>query len=76
MNIPVTGTNPSAPPSIMASLVSMQRGTGMAIVSHYNVAPVMDIYRLGVGTRSGRSISRHQQDHRRGCGSSCRAVLT
>jgi len=43
-NIPVTGTNPNAPPSLMASLVSVQRGTGMAVVSHYNVAPVIDIY--------------------------------
>src|ERR1700685_132169 len=43
-NIPVTGTDPDAPPSIMASLVSMQRGVGMAVVSHYNVAPVIDIF--------------------------------
>ena len=28
----------------MASLVSDQRGTGMAEVSHYNVQPVIDIY--------------------------------
>jgi multidrug efflux pump subunit AcrB len=51
-NIPVTGTNPNAPPSIMASLVSMQRGTGMAVVSHYNVAPVIDIF----GAVSGRDL--------------------
>jgi len=43
-NIPVTGTDPTAPPSIMASLVSVQRGAGMALVSHYNVAPVIDIF--------------------------------
>src|SRR6202030_4077344 len=43
-NIPITGTDPNAPPSIMASLVSMQRGAGMAVVSHYNVAPVIDIF--------------------------------
>ena len=36
-NIPITGTDPNAPPSLMASLVSMQRGAGMAVVSHYNV---------------------------------------
>ena len=51
-NIPVTGTDPNAPPSLMASLVSMQRGTGMAVVSHYNVAPVIDIY----GAVSGRDL--------------------
>jgi len=51
-NIPVTGTDPNAPPSIMASLVSMQRGTGMAVVSHYNIAPVIDIF----GAVTGRDL--------------------
>src|SRR4029077_19224936 len=51
-NIPVTGTDPTAPPSIMASLVSMQRGAGMAVVSHYNIAPVIDIF----GAVTGRDL--------------------
>src|SRR5437868_5509660 len=51
-NIPITGTNPATPPSIMASLVSTQRGTGMAVVSDYNVAPVIDIY----GSVTGRDL--------------------
>jgi multidrug efflux pump subunit AcrB len=51
-NIPITGTNPNAPPSLMASLVSLQRGTGMAVVSHYNVAPVIDIF----GATRGRDL--------------------
>jgi multidrug efflux pump subunit AcrB len=51
-NIPVTGTNPSAAPSLMASLVSVQRGVGMAVVSHYNVAPVIDIF----GAAAGRDL--------------------
>jgi len=51
-NIPITGTDPSAPPSLMASLVSVQRGTGMAVVSHYNVAPVIDIF----GAVAGRDL--------------------
>ncbi len=51
-NIPVTGTDPNAPPSLMASLVSMQRGSGMAVVSHYNVAPVIDIF----GAVAGRDL--------------------
>jgi len=51
-NIPITGIDPAAPPSIMASLVSLQRGTGMAVVSHYNVAPVIDIY----GAATGRDL--------------------
>ena len=51
-NIPITGTNPAAPPSIMASLVSTERGTGMAVVSDYNVAPVIDIF----GSVAGRDL--------------------
>ena len=57
-NIPVTGTDPNAPPSIMASLVSMQRGTGMAVVSHYNVAPVIDIF----GAVAGRDLGSVSSD--------------
>src|SRR5271154_6578717 len=49
-NVPITGTDPAAPPSIMASLVSTQRGAGMAVVSDYNVAPVIDIF----GSVAGR----------------------
>jgi multidrug efflux pump subunit AcrB len=51
-NIPITGTDPTAPPSLMASLVSTQRGAGMAVVSHYNVAPVIDIF----GAVTGRDL--------------------
>jgi multidrug efflux pump subunit AcrB len=51
-NIPITGTDPTAPPSLMASLVSTQRGVGMAVVSHYNVAPVIDIF----GATTGRDL--------------------
>jgi len=51
-NIPITGTDPTAPPSIMASLVSVQRAAGMAVVSHYNVAPVIDIF----GATTGRDL--------------------
>src|ERR1700685_1559096 len=44
VNIPVTSTTGAAAPSLMASLVSVKRGSGMAVESHYNVAPVVDIY--------------------------------
>src|SRR5579872_4503458 len=52
VNIPVTGTNASAAPSLTASLVSVGRGAGMAVVSHYNVAPVIDIF----GAAAGRDL--------------------
>jgi multidrug efflux pump subunit AcrB len=58
MNIPVTGTNAAAPPSIMASLLSMQRGAGMAEESHYNIQPVIDIF----GTNSGRDLGGVSRD--------------
>jgi multidrug efflux pump subunit AcrB len=51
-NVPITGTDPAAPQSIMASLVSTQRGEGMAVVSDYNVAPVIDIF----GSVAGRDL--------------------
>jgi multidrug efflux pump subunit AcrB len=50
--IPVTGISQTARPSLMASLVSMQRGAGMGLVSHYDVAPVVDIY----GSVTGRDL--------------------
>jgi multidrug efflux pump subunit AcrB len=40
------------PQSILASLVSLQRGTGMAVVSHYNISPVIDIF----GSVQGRDL--------------------
>jgi multidrug efflux pump subunit AcrB len=51
-NIPVTGTNPAAPPEIMASLASFSRGAEMGVVSHYNVQPVIDIF----GAVQGRDL--------------------
>jgi multidrug efflux pump subunit AcrB len=50
--MPVTSTNSTVAPSLMASLTSTQRGTGMAVVSRYNIAPVIDIY----GAPAGRDL--------------------
>jgi multidrug efflux pump subunit AcrB len=51
-NVPITGVDPNAPPSILASLSSVQRGTGAAVVSHYNIQPLIDIY----GSVQGRDL--------------------
>jgi len=51
-NIPITGSNPNAPPAILASLASVSRGAEMGVVSHYNVQPVIDIY----GAVQGRDL--------------------
>jgi multidrug efflux pump subunit AcrB len=58
VNTPITGTDPSTPPSLLASLVSVKRGTGMAVVSHYNVAPVIDIF----GSVDGRDLGGVSRD--------------
>jgi multidrug efflux pump subunit AcrB len=58
VNTPITGSNASAPPSLMASLVSTQRGTGMGVVSHYNVAPVIDVF----GSVQGRDLGGVSRD--------------
>ena len=42
-NIPVTGPG-TTQPQIMSSLATIRRGSEMAVVSHYNVQPVIDIY--------------------------------
>jgi len=42
-NIPITGASGAAP-TILGALASIQRGTGMALVSHYDIQPVIDIY--------------------------------
>jgi len=57
-NIPITGTNPSAPPSILASLASVSRVPDMSVVSHYNVAPVIDIF----GSVQGRDLGGVSKD--------------
>jgi multidrug efflux pump subunit AcrB len=55
-NIPVTGTSGS-PPQILGSLASISRGTGLGVVSHYDIQPVIDIYGSVQGTDLG-SVSR------------------
>jgi multidrug efflux pump subunit AcrB len=56
-NIPVTGTG-NAPPSILASLASLSRGSDLSVVSHYNVAPVIDIF----GSVQGRDLGGVSKD--------------
>jgi len=50
-NIPVTGPS-GARPEILASLASIRRGAGLAVVSHYDIQPLIDIY----GSVQGRDL--------------------
>ncbi len=50
-NIPVTGPN-SKNPEILASLATFSRGTGLGVVSHYDIQPVIDIF----GSTQGRDL--------------------
>ena len=54
-NIPITVNGGAR--EILASLASIQRGTGLATVSHYNIAPVINIYGTVQGTDLG-SVAR------------------
>ena len=56
-NIPVTGTG-IAPPSILASLALFSRNSDLSVVSHYNVAPVIDIF----GSVQGRDLGAVSKD--------------
>jgi multidrug efflux pump subunit AcrB len=42
-NIPITGPS-GASPAILGSLATIRRATGMSLVSHYDIQPVIDIY--------------------------------
>jgi multidrug efflux pump subunit AcrB len=57
-NMPITGPSPDAPPSLLASFASTERGTGMGVVSHYNIMPVIDIY----GAVQGRDLGGVSRD--------------
>ncbi len=50
-NIPVTGPS-GARAGILASLASIRRGAGLAVVSHYDIQPLIDIY----GSVQGRDL--------------------
>jgi multidrug efflux pump subunit AcrB len=56
-NIPITGTNPDFPLSILANMASIKRDAGMAVVSHYNIQPVIDIFSAVQGRDLG-AVSR------------------
>ncbi len=58
-NIPVAGAG-GARPQLLQGLTAMQRGAGMAVVSHYNVQPVVDIY----GSVQGRDLGGVARDMR------------
>jgi multidrug efflux pump subunit AcrB len=59
-NIPIADANSSNNPEILADVASMQRSHEMAIVSHYNIRRVIDIYGA-VQDRDLGSISRDVQ---------------
>ena len=50
-NIPVTGPSGSRY-EILANMASIRRGAGLAVVSHYDIQPLIDIY----GTVQGRDL--------------------
>jgi multidrug efflux pump subunit AcrB len=70
-NIPVTAA--PAPSEILGNLASLDRGTAMAVVSHYNIASVIDLYAAaegrdlgGVSRDIGKIIDASKKDLPRG----------
>jgi multidrug efflux pump subunit AcrB len=57
-NIPLTGTSTGTAPSILANVASVQRGAGPAVVSHYDIQPVLDIF----GSIQGRDLGGVSRD--------------
>jgi multidrug efflux pump subunit AcrB len=57
-NMPITGPTPNAPPSLLASFASVERGSGSAVVSHYNIQPAIDIF----GAVQGRDLGGVSRD--------------
>jgi CzcA family heavy metal efflux pump len=50
-NVPVTGS-PGSTPQVLGGISTITRGTSPAVVSHYNIAPAVDIY----ATPNGRDL--------------------
>jgi len=57
-NIPINGADPTAQPHILGSLAKVTRGTGVAVASHYNVQPLIDLY----ATAQGRDLGAIAED--------------
>ncbi len=71
-NIPITGAH-AARPEILADVASITRSDEMAVVSHYNVARVVDIFGA-VQDRSGRGRRPGREDRRPEPLACCRAA--
>jgi multidrug efflux pump subunit AcrB len=41
---PITGSTPNTTPQLLENLASLKRTSSMAIVNHYNVQPIFDVY--------------------------------
>jgi CzcA family heavy metal efflux pump len=71
-NIPVTGPS-GARPELLSSLATIARRSGMAVVSHYDIQPVVDIFGSvqgrdlgGVAGEIDKIVNRARQDLPRG----------
>jgi multidrug efflux pump subunit AcrB len=56
LNTPVTSGNSGAPTQMLGNVAHMERGLASAVVSHYNVQPIYDVY-AGVQDRDLGGVS-------------------
>ena len=70
-NTPVTASTPNLPPQILANLVTTSTTARPAVVSHYNVQPMINVYSSVDGTRSWESSRTRWRNASRKWKSSC-----
>jgi multidrug efflux pump subunit AcrB len=57
-NVPITGASLESTSSILANVASVERGNGDAVISHYDIQPVLDIF----GAVQGRDLGGVSRD--------------
>src|SRR5690242_12206176 len=57
-NIPISSTTNTAKPEILGDLATINRGVGTAVVSHYDIRPMIDIF----GSADGRDLGSVAKD--------------
>ena len=65
-----------ATPQLFGNLATSSRGTSPAVVNHYNVQPIFDVYASSDRRDLGGIARAVDADHREGAGRACRAART
>ena len=61
-NLPINASG--APTTVLGGIADIQRSHGDAVVSQYDIAPMVEIYATTAGARSRSGFEGHPEDHR------------